>query len=406
MTTLSFRATQAMTQPDQHRRKFIRLVGGGALAAATVTMSGCAQSGAYPAQAVEAWQGPQALTDPRQIALAYAITAPNPHNLQPWLVDLREQGVITVYTDRERVLPETDPFGRQILIGHGAFLELLVIALAEQGLQSDVSLWPQGELAPDLKDWDRKPIARVVLKPGAKADPLFAQILKRHTVKSDFDTARPVAADSLQTLLRSNKSTVVRAGGTIDMAQVQPMRELCWQSAKVELLTPRTMMESIRLTRVGPAEILEHRDGISMNSPFIRMVSSLGLFDRSKPPPEGSAGLKTAMGRFEGHSKTSMGFVWLTATNSRADQINAGRAYVRLQLTATELGLGMHPMSQALQEYKEMKPYYDQVHQLVLGKKAPASAADETVQMVCRIGYASAPEPATPRRPLEKFIVG
>ena len=112
-----------------------------------------------------------------------------------------------------------------------------------------------------------------------------------------------------------------------------------------------------------------------------------------------------AMARFEGHSRTAMGFVWLsTPGNSRSQQIEAGRAYVRLQLKTTEIGLGMHPMSQTLQEFAEMKPFYDKAHQLTLAKAAPKAPLDETLQMFCRLGYAAGAEPASPRRPLQAFI--
>ena len=99
-----------------------------------------------------------------------------------------------------------------------------------------------------------------------------------------------------------------------------------------------------------------------------------------------------------------MGFVWITGPNTRSDQVQAGRAYVRLQLQATALGVGMHPMSQALQEFAEMEPHYERVHQLVLGRPAPRTPHDATVQMFCRMGYAPDPAPATPRRPLAKFV--
>lgn len=392
-----------------HRRNFIRMAGGGVIAAAgATTLAGCSLSPAFPAEAVQAWNGPGAEPDPRKRAVAYAITAPNPHNLQPWVVDLREANAITLHADPERLLRHTDPHGRQILIGHGAFVELLVIALAEQGLQSDVTLWPQGELAAQLGDWareaSRRPVARIALRPGAAKDPLFAHVLQRHTPKTDFDTARPVAADMLARLLLGAGNTAVRAGGTVDAAGLVPLRDLCWQSARAELLTPRTVMESIHLTRVGPADILKHRDGISINSPMLRAVDALGLFDRQNPPAEGSAAYNNMMARFEGHSRTAMGFVWLTGRNHRADQVNAGRAYVRLQLQATALGVGMHPMSQALQEFAEMAPHYERVHQLLLGKPAPKSAEDETVQMFCRLGYAQGAVPATPRRALGAFF--
>ncbi len=394
------------------RRNFIRLVGGGTITAAalttTATLSGCASSGAYPDAAVEAWQGPGAETEPRRRALAYAITAPNPHNLQPWLVDLRQADTIILKTDPQRVLAETDPYGRQILIGHGAFIELLVMALAKEGLQSQVNLWPQGELPADLKAWDARPVASInisKLAAGAAPDALFDQILKRRTPKSDYDIARLVSDTTLKMLMGSSKAAGVTVGGTVDAAQLVAMRELCWQSAQVELLTPRTYLESSRLLRIGPDEILKNRDGISINSAFVRFANAVGMVDRNAPLTQGSSTYKTAMGRFEGHSRSAMGFVWLTtAGNSRTQQIEAGRAYVRLQLQATALGLGAHPMSQALQEFDEMKPFYDKVHQLILSKAAPRNAGEATVQMFCRLGYTAQAVPAAPRRPITSFV--
>jgi hypothetical protein len=389
------------------RRNFIRLLGGGTVAATGLSLGGC-MSSAYPSQAVEAWNGPAAgETDPRLRALAYAITAPNPHNLQPWQADLREAGVITLYIDPQRILPETDPFGRQILIGHGAFIELLVMALAEQGLRADVQLWPQGELPARLGDWFaamRQPVARMTLQTGGQKDPLFAHILNRHTVKVNFDTSKPVSENSLQQLVANVGTQRMKVAGTVLAERLPALRKLCWESALVELKTPRTMMESIRLIRVGPSEIAQHRDGISINSPFVRAMDAVGLFDRKNPPAAGSPAEKNAMERFEGHSNTAMGFVWISGGNTRVDQVEAGRAYVRLQLQATALGIGMHPMSQALQEFAEMKSYYAQVHQLLLGQAAPRSPQDATVQMFCRIGYAPEPASATPRRALKKFI--
>ena len=56
-------------------------------------------------------------------------------------------------------------------------------------------------------------------------------------------------------------------------------------------------------------------------------------------------------------------------------------------------------MSQAPQEFPEMRPYYVKLHQMLLGK----AATEETVQMFCRIGYCAAQQ-HTPRRALQGFL--
>lgn len=386
------------------RRAFIRVLGGSVIAAAVPPLvAGC--SDRYPAAALAPWQGPGGETDLRRWALGYAILAPNSHNRQPWLADLRTPDAIVLHVDRTRLLPETDPWFRQIVVSQGTFLEALVIALRERGVVPRVTLFPDGEFAARALD-DRR-VARVDWQPAADAprDPLYAQLLQRHTAKVDYDVARQVPPATLDALRASMTDAGVRFGGTVEPARRDALRQLCWDAAKVELLTPRTVMESIRLTRVGPDEIARHRDGIAVNAIVPRVADALGAFDRQNPPAEGSTAYKQMMGRFEGHSRTAMGFVWLSTprgdgdAGGRSAEVRAGRAYMRLQLKATELGLQVHPMSQALQEFPEMAPHFERAHALLVGRPA----AQETVQMLCRIGYA-APQQHAPRRGVDAIL--
>ena len=393
-----------------NRRNFIRITGGGIVSGLAVgSLPGCSASTDFPAGALEAWQGPGAETDLRRWALGYAILAPNSHNRQPWLVDLSDRQAITLYVDRERMLPMTDPWFRQIMVSQGTFVEALVLALQARGVMPAVQLFPNGEFKP--REVDQRPVARISWpqdpQAGVTKDPLFDQLLARHTAKVDYDMNRPVTLETLAQLQSVLVDTGVKWGATVDKAQTERLRTVCWESARVELLTPRTVMESVKLTRVGPAEIQAHRDGISVNSWLPRIAAAIGAFDRSEPPAEGSSAYQQMMSRFEGHSKTAMGFVWLsTATadhakqqTTRSAEVRAGRAFMRLQLKATGLGLQVHPMSQAPQEFAEMKPYYDQLHKLLVGR----SAEEETVQMFCRVGYCGVQQ-HTPRRAVSGFV--
>jgi len=98
------------------------------------------------------------------------------------------------------------------------------------------------------------------------------------------------------------------------------------------------------------------------------------------------------------NADTAMGHLWqVTPGNTRADQIAAGRDWLRLNLAATGLGLGMQPLSQGLQEYPEMADIYSDLH----ARLAPGGG---TVQMLARIGYG--PQVGqSPRWPIESKIV-
>jgi len=96
---------------------------------------------------------------------------------------------------------------------------------------------------------------------------------------------------------------------------------------------------------------------------------------------------------------TGMGYVWIASSgNSRADQMRAGKDWVRLNLQAAKLGLTVHPLSQALQEHAEMETLYGELHR-VLGVAVPSR-----VQMFARIGYGPA-LPPSPRWPLVSKLV-
>lgn len=385
------------------RRRFIRLAGGGVLGS-TLAAAGC--STALPDEALAAWAGPASETDVRRWALAHALLAPSSHNRQPWLVDLREAHAITLHVDRERLLPETDPWFRQIVVSQGTFLELLLIALKERGLAPQLQLFPQGEFAP--RALDDRPVARVSWDPAAAApakDPLFAQIRRRRTAKVAFDTTRPVDPAHVAALQAALPADVpgLRFGHTLQADAIARLSALCLDAARIEVGTPRTALESARLMRIGPDEIRRHRDGISINGLVPRAATALGLFDREQAPQPGSRTFDRVIDRFVEHTRSAMGFAWLTTDaapgRTRSAEVGAGRAFVRQQLAATALGLQMHPMSQAPQEFPEMKPHYDALHRLVTGRDDGAA----TVQMLSRLGYCAPVAPA-PRRPLDSLI--
>jgi hypothetical protein len=374
------------------RREAMKIVGGGLLVAAAPGCSKWSMSD----EATAAWRAVGAGTDPRLRALSYALLAPSPHNLQSWIADVRRPGEIVLSVDTARLLPETDPPGRQITIGQGTFLEVLDLGLRAQGLAPRLELFPGGEYA-DVPDG--RPVARLTVTAAEPVrDPLLDEVPRRRTNRTPF-LAGPVEPRDLAALLATPVPVEVRAEGTVEPGLRGRIAELAYLGFEVEVRTARTFLETVKLLRIGTSEIDAHRDGVSVTGFAPWLGRRLGLLDEKALLDPAGSGAKRSLADTRRQVDTARGFVWLsTAGNSRREQVLAGRAYVRLHLAATRLGLAWQPMSQLMQEFPEMAELQARYYQ-ALG--VPRGGA--TLQMLARIGHAS-PIGPSPRRELAAVV--
>lgn len=360
--------------------------------------AGCAGATVTP-DPYAAWRQPgQGESDPRRFTLAHGLLAPNPHNRQPWLVRMEGADAMSLYVDRTRLLPATDPFSRQIVVGCGAFLEMIAQSAPRLGLVAGIQAWPQGAPGPELDD---RPFARVVLKPepGVTAGPLFEQIVRRRTEKVPFLPDRPADA-AVQAVLAAAAGPGLVAGETREPGLRDSLADICWKAWEIESGTPRTHMESVRLMRIGKAEVVRNPDGIDLSGGMMEVLARAGVMTREALADPDSFASRSGMDMYRKMVEATPGFLWIRSeTGDRLAQLAAGRAYARAQLAASAQGLVLHPWSMALQEFAEMAGPYQQV-QALLGARP-----DAPVQMLARMGAVRKPSDPSPRRRLDDLIL-
>lgn len=359
------------------RRKTLSLIGGGTLLAAGASLGGFAAT-RTPHAALAPWDLAGSYDEPRKRALSYALLAPNPHNRQPWEAELRGEDMVAIYRDPTRDLPITDPFARQLTIGMGCFLELMRMAAAQEGYGIEQALYPEGPDGPVA-------VCRFI-KAAAQPDPLFQHVMTRRSHKEAFD---PMPLDPADTAKLGDYAVV-----HTQSAQTEDLRALALEAMMSEAMTPAAWQESIDLLRIGKAEINALPDGIDVGGFQMEALNKLGVFTREKSADPNHPGSQAAIQDIAHAIAGAPGFVVSTTPgNTRADQIAAGAQWLRLNLAATGAGLAVRPVSQALQEYEEVRAPYTAIHERF-------AKPGETVQMLGLLGYA-ARTPRTPRWPLE-----
>jgi len=220
--------------------------------------------------------------------------------------------------------------------------------------------------------------------------------MHRRSLKDPFDMSRPVPNDVLERIAKvaQNGSVIGTAG---EPNEVAALRGLSVEAMLIEMRTERTYKESVDLFRIGHREVNANPDGIGFSGPVFEAMHLTGVFSREAALNRDSTAYVEGEKMVLEGMRTAMAHIWqVTGGNTRADQIRAGQDWVRLNLAATAEGVGVQPLSQALQEYPEMDALYATVHETL----APNGG---TVQMWARLGYG--PDvPPSPRWQLEDKI--
>jgi Nitroreductase family len=382
------------------RRNFLRMMTQTGAVLAVPSLWSCADDdGAGPTAGVglpplppsadpfDAWQGPPpGVDDIRVIVLSYAILAPNPHNIQPWLVKLRGPDEFDVSVEPTRLLAASDPYFRQIHVGMGAFLELLAMAAGAHGHRAELTYFPEGEYGATTVE--PRPVARVRLVPddAGRADPLFTHVLARVSHKGAY-AGGPLAPNLLPALAAAASRPGLRFSTAEARDALDALGALTTEAMRIDVEGADRWKETIDTFRLDDAELLAHRNGTDG-----RALADQGV-TREVLLSQAPAVLQIAVQQHRDQAATASAYAWLTSDeNTRSAQIEAGRAYVRFNLAAQAAGLAVHPFSQALQEYEAMRAVMAQLKALL------GAGPTQTLQMLVRVGLPAAPQAHTARK--------
>jgi nitroreductase len=330
-------------------------------------------------------------------ALRYAVTAPSPHNTQPWRIELVSDTEAHVYLDPDRLLSATDPQGRQVHISHGTLLEMTAIAATHLGYRAKIEVLPEGEMT--LVEYGTKPTAYLSLTDDSQVneDPLFSQLLLRRSSRLSH-TPQPITDDE-RVALRTAASRPGVDPGWISAQQMPEAIDLAIEGMAVEVRDHGTFEESNQWFRFSDAEINAKGDGLNADTTGVTGLPLLALRRITRPGNWhmwfNRAGYLNAFAKAARSTRAL--FTLVTPTNTMADWITTGRSYVRAQLTAGRYNLRLHPISQTLQEFPQMDRLRVRMNAVV--NVTPPSK----LQMLVRVGHTQPPA-LSPRRDLQRIV--
>jgi hypothetical protein len=349
-----------------------------------------------------AGDAPRAETPIRQ-AIAYGIQAPNPHNTQAWKFELTSDTEALLYIDERRLLPVTDPPARQIHIGAGCCIETLAVGMSGHGYRTDVEYLPGG--AHGLDAIGRKPVARITLHKAATArrDELADSIRRRQTNRKPY--TGPFLTDQEADLLRSQAASPDVELVTLNQPdEMRPLLDIFYRAMQIEVTTPRTWEESRIWFRYNERQRRAQLDGLSTAQAGIdgipRRLTEWYLRDGDPTRWFSKRSTSSFLKSFREGVDSAKGVLLLkTQTNRQQDWLEVGRAFARVHLGLTQLGMTCHHCNQVLQEYPEMTEQQAEFNQL-LGVQPP-----EKVQIAVRVGRAEQAYVALRRNP-QQFLLG
>ena len=234
----------------------------------------------------------------------------------------------------------------------------------------------------------------------AALTPPYEAIARRHTNRYGYVRARPLPAAAIDAFKAAAADPQLRLF-LYDEGSIRRRFDAAAISATEEIVADKQMIEdSHAWFRDGPAELARERSGLALDtaglSPLILAVAKM----LPALPAEQSHGQWLNATR-ETHLPTAplVGFIAVRDRYDRPQSLLAGRAWQRMHLAATTLGLAMHPINQPVETV-------DRERQLGREAKSEARLAAITgapewkPTFAFRAGYSTREAPRSARRGL------
>jgi hypothetical protein len=250
-----------------------------------------------------------------------ATLAANGHNTQPWRFHLEAER-ISISPDFSRRTPAVDPDDHHLWVSLGCAVENMVQAAGAAGKHADVEFADQA-------------IHISLITYQSRRSPLLEAIFRRQCTRADYD-GRPLPTEAMHRLASTVAEDGIELRLLTERAQIEAVLEYVTAGNSAQMRDPAFVSELKHWIRFNGEQALESGDG---------------LFTRSSGNPESPSWLGAAMlglffneksenAKYVSQIRSSAGVAILTGARSDpASWINVGRAYERLALTMTMLGI-------------------------------------------------------------------
>ncbi len=341
------------------------------------------------------------------LALAAAgILAASPHNTQPWIFHISDDR-IELYADTSRNLGAFDPYLREMHIGLGCVVETMMQAAGPNGYKVALNIQAGSLLA--LTHREPRLLAATLdlsrLSKPTEDDALYQAIPRRHTNRGPYERARGLPASAKMILMDVAEDDNLQTF-LFDDGEARAHFDNAVIAATEEIIADRDMEEaSGAWMRESPDAILEHRDGLSLDT--VGLAPWLTVAAKLLPSASAKGGQKVWLSQTRDSQLPTAPLTGLIAVRDRYDRAQSlatGRAWARMQLAATSLGFSMQPLNQPVETIDRERQ---------LGKEPLSEArlvgltGDKSWQptFAFRAGFATREARESPRRSLKSVTI-
>ncbi len=324
------------------------------------------------------------ITDDVFEILKYASLAPSGHNMQPWFVKVKSQNEFIIGSDKDRWLTAVDQENREALLAIGAFIENFCSAASSFGYEAEVQAIAKSSLDSD--------IANIKLKKTRTGSFDLKKISLRRTVKKGL-LSHELKADDIKKISANGPGRIFYFPRSKNHSQ-------CLTDWTIESYTHQTwrddaqkeLAECIRFKK-DDAE----KYGYGLTAEGMEINGIAGWYVRNfmnKKDVMGKSFREQGIDVYSKSAREGAGWIIITSKSSKVtDLLDTGRLFQRLALSVREMNIGLHPMTQILEE----KKWRDQMTAMHRPGVIP--------QFILRVGYLNSyPDPVSIRRPVEWFV--